>query len=119
MFCGFAELQGAPGVKSPELQDAVCSKAMALCGIVTRYGAAPMPDGKPATIDAFLTRLIRQALHHSQAHATSIFFKSKAGAAVALLLVVHITEGMQEAEAAHYVLADRPSIPQVFPWHHG
>ena len=54
-----------PGVKPPELQDAVCSKAMALCSIVTRYGAAPMPDGKPATIDAFLTRLIRQALHHS------------------------------------------------------
>ena len=49
------------GVKLPELQDAVCSKAMALCGIVTRYGAAPMPDGMPATIDAFLTRLIRQA----------------------------------------------------------
>ena len=61
MFCGFAELQGVSGVKPPELQDAVCSKAMALCSIVTRYGAAPVPDGKPATIDAFLTRLIRQA----------------------------------------------------------
>ena len=68
MFRGFAELQGVSGVKPPELQDAVCSKAMALCSIVTRYGAVPVPDGKPATIDAFLTRLIRQASPHLQGH---------------------------------------------------
>ena len=68
MFGGFAELQGVPGAKPAELQDAVCSKALALCSIVTRYGAAPVPDGTPATIDAFLTRLIRQALPHPQGH---------------------------------------------------
>ena len=81
------------GVKLPELQDAVCSKAMALCGIVTRYGAAPMPDGKPATIDAFLTRLIRQAsppfwgLCHFRPSAC------EAGAAAALLLCIACHRG--------------------------
>ncbi len=62
--CGtsVAELQSMSGVKSAEVQDAVCSKAMAVCGVVARYGAVPLPDGKPATVDAFLTRLIRQAL---------------------------------------------------------
>ena len=68
MFGGFAELHGVSGLKPAEVQDAVCSKAMALCSIVTHYNAAPVPDGKPATIDAFLTRLIRRALHHPQGY---------------------------------------------------
>lgn len=61
-----AELQGLSGVKPAEIQEAVCGKAMALCSVVTRYGATPLPDGKAATIDTFLARLIRQALLASQ-----------------------------------------------------
>lgn len=61
-----AELQGLSGVKPAEMQEAVCGKAMALCSVVTRYGATPLPDGKAATVDAFLARLIRQALLPSQ-----------------------------------------------------
>ena len=57
-----AELQSMSGLKPAEVQDAVCSKAMAVCGVVARYGAVPLPDGKPATVDTFLARLIRQAL---------------------------------------------------------
>lgn len=49
-------------MKPAVVQDAVCSKAMALCGVVTRYGATHLPDGKPAAVDAFLARLIRQVL---------------------------------------------------------
>ena len=61
-----AELQGLSGVKPAEMQEAVCGKAMALCNVVTRYGATHLPDGKASTIDAFLARLIRQALLASQ-----------------------------------------------------
>lgn len=49
-------------MKSAEVQDAVCSKALAVCSVVARYGAVPLPDCEPATVDAFLARLIRQAL---------------------------------------------------------
>ena len=56
--CAAAELQSLSGVKPAE----VCSKAMAVCGVVARYGAAPLADGNPATVDAYLARLIRQAL---------------------------------------------------------
>ena len=57
-----AELQSLSGAKPAEVQDAVCSKAMAVCGVVARYGAVSLPDGKPASVDAFLAPLIRQAL---------------------------------------------------------
>lgn len=57
-----AELHNLSGMKVAEVQEAVCSKAMALCSVVTRYGAVPLPDGKAATINAFLARLIRQVL---------------------------------------------------------
>ena len=56
-----AELQSLSGVKPAEVQDAVRSKAMAVCNVVARYGAVSLPNGKPATVDAFLARLIRQA----------------------------------------------------------
>ncbi len=61
-----AELQGLSGVKPAEIQEAVCSKAASLCGVLARYGAVPLPDSKATTVDTFLARLIRQALLASQ-----------------------------------------------------
>ena len=74
--------------------------------VVTRYGAAPVPNGNPATIDAFLTRLIRQALHHPRGYVPLQDFPIvKQVLLPCCCSAVDATEGMQKAEASHCALA--------------